>query len=148
MKAIETEMPLAEMLKKRAEIYKKLGGSPTNQWTDLYGMNFYDDIPKGTIIVIKSVRSQNICGVGIFSAKNKLRMTPMYLRDSYYDASKPGDVLDIYIYNEKTNTMNLCVCSYYNRHTERYFGVLRQEKFYTNFEIKSLDVIGDEDIKF
>lgn len=142
------EMPLQDMLKKRAEIFKKLGGQPTNQWTDLYGMDFYQEIPKGTIIVIKSKRSKNVCGVGVFSNTNKLRMTPIYLRDNYYDASKPGDELDIYIYNEKTNTMNLCVCSFYNRHRGAYSDVLYQGKFYTNFELKAITEIGDEDIKF
>lgn len=145
-----TEIPLPELLKKRAEIYAKLGGLTTNQWVDLYAIETYDNTPtpKGTIIVIKSKRSQNVCGVGIFSADNKLRMTPMYLKDNYYDASKSGDELEIYVYNEKTNTMNLCVCSFYDRHTGKYFDILYQGKFYTNFELKSLVQIGDEDIKF
>lgn len=144
----QTEMPIQEMLAKRAKIYEKLGGVATNQWNDLYGMDFYQEIPKGTVIVIKSKRSQNICGVGIFSNSNKLRMTPIYLADKYYDASKVDDELDIYVYNEKTNTMNLCICSFYSRHDNSWFGVLKQRKFYTNIELKSLVQIGDEDIKF
>lgn len=143
----EKEIPLKEMLKKRGEIFNLLGGQSSNRWADLYSMA---PMQKGTIIVIKAKNKNQVCGVGLFSATGKLRMTPMYITDGYFsddNLPKTGDELDIYLYNEKENTMSLCVCNYYDRRSGIYFDILTQGKFGDSFQITSIEDIGDKEIK-
>lgn len=153
----KTEMPLKEMLAKRFAIWKKLVDSPTPMnWNDVYGISTYstnmglvgnDLVPKGTIIVLKSKRSNNICGIGIFSNDGFMRMTPIYFADKYYDAAKVGDIIDAYIYNETTGTIRLCVTSWFDRHTNKFLNELIMPKWYTNIELQGIFDIGSEDVK-
>lgn len=147
------ETPLKDIIKKRLEIYTKLGGIITKDNNDLYCINAIDTpdglrIKKDTILVFKSERSNNVCGVGIFSLDGKMRMAALQFSDKTYDAAKEKDIIDVYIYNPKTNSMVECVCKFYNRHTQTFFNILTMPQWYTNIEIVEIDDIGGEEIKF
>lgn len=146
------ETPLSTILKKRLEIYLKLGGVNTKDFNDLYAINCYDSydqlIPQNTILVFKSVRSQHVCGVGIFSLPGKMRMASVYFSDKTYDAAKEKDEIEVYLYDAKTNTMTECACLFYNRHTGEFSETLHMPQWYTNIEIRKIDDIGGEEIKF
>ena len=137
------EMLIADMLKKRQQISNKVGLIPSSKWCDVYYSG--SAVVKDAIVIFKNRGNDAICGVGVFSSPTKMRLTPVYLSDGWGNSlSKPGEEIDVYLYNEKNNTMILCRVD--TLANGIYVYKLIQGKMGERIWIQTLEEIGDVEV--